>query len=899
MKTRSLTGSSIGPYQVEELIGAGGMGEVYRARDPRLQRDVAIKILPDAFALDDDRLRRFEREARVLASLDHRHIASIYGLEEVGGTRALVLELVEGPTLADRIGKGPVPIDEALTIARQIADGLESAHDQGVVHRDLKPANIKIRPDGTVKILDFGLAKAVVGDANEADAANTPTITGMATREGIVLGTAAYMSPEQARGRAVDRRTDVWAFGCVLYEMLTGRAPFAGESVTDSLANIIHRDPEWDALPASTPQRIRELLRRCLQKDPRNRQRDMGDVRLEIEEAIARLGSPSMAEGALGQGSRRGSAPPLWLLLAAGIGGAAVALAATRMVSWGAAEDPVPRFDRFTRFVSTAAQEFAPALSPDGKWVAYLSNARGPTDVWVKFIEGGGDARNLTASSAFDVQTVDAVGGPQIKPDGSEIAFNAGPPGARPNQMSTWVIPAPLGGSARRFLPPGNSGMQWSRDGRRIAYVRPGSSLGDALWIADADGQNARELVRREGGRHLHWVRWSGDGQFLYFNYGLMTLNNQGSELFRVPVSGGSVQPVVRSLRRAAFPFPTRDGRGLFYAANPDSVDSALWWRDLRTGRDYRITSGVGEYAEPYASDDGQRLVGIVTDVRQALHRVATDGSTAAPQPLTDGFTGDLDPGWSPDGTRIVFSSSRGGSRNIWSARADLSEPSPLAPFDALDERPMYSPDALQIAFVSDRGGERGIWVMNADGGRPKRVVAAPVLDTISWSPDGRRLVYAVPGGDAPGLVTVDVASGRTSPLRTPASASAPAWSPREDVIAYLEPKEGFGTNIRFVTGDGRVHGPDFPNVPEGMAINNGFLSWSRDGRRLAAVGLPGYLAGYILIVEPGSRTPFHKLLDLPAGVMLRGVTWSRDGRSLVMGQIRFAHDILLAERRQ
>ena len=274
------TGTKLGAYEILSAIGAGGMGEVYRARDSKLDRDVAIKVLPEAFARDAERMARFQREAKVLASLDHPNIASIYGLEDSDGTRALVMQLVEGPTLADRIRVGPIPVDEAIRIARQIADALEYAHERGIIHRDLKPANVKITNDDAVKVLDFGLAKALEGDPSSFDISTSPTISRLATMQGVLLGTAAYMSPEQAKAKTVDRRADIWAFGCVLYEMLTGKMAFHGEAVTDTLASVIKEEPDWSQLPSATPPHVRVLLRRCLQKDVRQRLRDIGDARI-------------------------------------------------------------------------------------------------------------------------------------------------------------------------------------------------------------------------------------------------------------------------------------------------------------------------------------------------------------------------------------------------------------------------------------------------------------------------------------------------------------------------------------------------------------------------------------------------------------------------------------------
>ena len=278
-------GTTLGPYSVTAKIGEGGMGEVWQARDTKLDRDVALKVLPEAFTSDPDRLARFEREAKVLASLNHPNIGSIYGLEEAEGVRALVLELIEGPTLADRIKQGPIPLDEALPIAKQIAEALEAAHEQGVIHRDLKPANVKVKDDGTVKVLDFGLAKAFQPNAGDPNMSISPTIslTAAATQLGMVIGTAAYMSPEQAKGKPVDKRADVWAFGAVLFEMLTGKKPFVGDDVSDTLALVLKFEPGWDSLPDEVPAGVRRLLRACLNKDPKQRRRDIGDVRLELE----------------------------------------------------------------------------------------------------------------------------------------------------------------------------------------------------------------------------------------------------------------------------------------------------------------------------------------------------------------------------------------------------------------------------------------------------------------------------------------------------------------------------------------------------------------------------------------------------------------------------------------
>ena len=310
-------GTKLGQYTVLSQIGAGGMGEVYQAHDTKLGRDVAIKVLPKAFTHDPEKLPRFEREAKLLASLNHPNIATIHGLEDSGGTSYLVMELVPGENLAERVRReGAVPIEETLTIAKQIAEALEYAHEHGVIHRDLKPANVKLTPEGKVKVLDFGLAKAFAGDGASEDPSNSPTLSQAATMQGVILGTAAYMSPEQARGKTVDKRTDIWAFGCVLYELLTSKQPFHGEDVTDILAAVVKSEPDWSRLPEATPLTIKTLIRRCLRKDKRQRIPDAGALRIEIEDAIAApkdsgvtQGCSSLHEQAAVGGGRRGDNP--------------------------------------------------------------------------------------------------------------------------------------------------------------------------------------------------------------------------------------------------------------------------------------------------------------------------------------------------------------------------------------------------------------------------------------------------------------------------------------------------------------------------------------------------------------------------------------------------------------
>jgi hypothetical protein len=415
-------GEKLGPYEILSPLGAGGMGEVYCARDSRLGRDVALKVLPQAVANDAQRLARFQREAQVLASLNHPNIACIYGLEESGKVRALVMELVDGPTLAERIAQGPIPLDEALPLARQIAEGLEYAHEKGIVHRDLKPANVKMTPEGGAKILDFGLAKAFNPQDSVAglNHSNSPTISLAATQAGVVLGTAAYMSPEQAKGKPVDRRADIWAFGCVLFEMLAGKPALEGETTSDVLAAVIRAEPDWDALPGTTPARIRELVRRCLVKDPKQRLQAIGDARIAIEEAltgVSAAGAYTSQESAGAQASevvRRAPARSLLWLVAAGF----TLIVAIAAGWWAGARRSPPNPSWSAQMLGGPSVAMGARISPDGHTLAFQAMMDGLTQVAVMDADSG-DWTVLTKNRSRGY-----VAELNWSPDGSEIYFD-------------------------------------------------------------------------------------------------------------------------------------------------------------------------------------------------------------------------------------------------------------------------------------------------------------------------------------------------------------------------------------------------------------------------------------------------------------------------------------------
>ena len=489
------TGSRLGAYEITGVIGAGGMGEVYRARDARLKREVALKVLHSSVAQDADRVARFQREAEVLASLNHPHIAQIYGIEEAGGATTLVMELVEGEDLAERIARGPIPVEEALPIARQVADALETAHERGIVHRDLKPANIKVRPDGTVKVLDFGLAREAPAPGSRPNAlTNSPTLTLPAmTAAGVILGTAAYMSPEQARGKPVDRRADVWAFGAVLFEMLSGKRPFPGEDVTDTIASVLRNDPDWRLLPADVPDVVRLLIRRCLDKDPHRRPSHLSVATFLLAGGADVATTTTPAVAAAGNGSRR----KVLIAVAATtlIVGAGVASAVTwRMAARRSAAPPAPI--RFTIAVDTGGETWRSVtdrpfvISPDGRSVVYHAMADGLPRMFIRTLDAL-EPRQLAESPLLrtpffspDSQWVGFFDGPALR----KVRVSGGPP---------VTISETTGG--------GSLGASWGDDDLIVFGARPSprASAGQAGLM-----QRTGVWRRTEGNDHIRPPAW-------------------------------------------------------------------------------------------------------------------------------------------------------------------------------------------------------------------------------------------------------------------------------------------------------------------------------------------------------------------------------------------------------
>ncbi|HMF92751.1 MAG TPA: protein kinase [Vicinamibacterales bacterium] len=713
-----IAGVRFGSYEIVAPIGRGGMGEVYRARDRKLDRDVAIKILPGTVAADPDRIARFEREARLLAALNHPNIAQIHGFEEADGIRALVMELVEGPTLADRLASGPIPLDEALAVARQIAEALETAHEQGIVHRDLKPANVKVRPDGTVKVLDFGLAKAIEPAGVATGSFSTsPTITSPAmTQAGIILGTAAYMSPEQARGKPIDKRADIWAFGCLLFEMLTGRRAFDAEDVSLTLAEVMKSEPSWALLPVLSPG-VRMCLRRCLRKDPRQRLRDIGEARLALEGAVE---LETTVEPSVG-------APPaprrLWPWVLPFAAGSALAAAAVSL--WlERALAPLPNVVRFEIHAPAGSKipPGTPAISPDGRTLAYTMTAPdGTTRLHLRDLgstetrplagtEGAlhpfwsTDGRFLAFSSGFVLKRLDIA-------DGSvrELARVVGPWHGSLNQFGDLLftgdglsrMPAEGGAPTPAVRLDANAGERGAAfpafltDGKRFVFRIGGNNAAGALHLASLDSP-ARRLILDDvfsgalvaptprGATYLFYVT---DGQLVAREFDENAGQVRGAPRLIVNGIGTVASPIV-------IPTAGVSAAGILaYQTGGDFASGVLYW--------------VGRSGERFGS-------------------IELAGSN---------------PRLSPDGRSIAAGERTRGEMDVWLTDIDRGIASRLTRGGAAGA--VWSPDSRRLAFA--QSGR--IYVKNADGSADETVLGDVFGLPTSWSSDGKNLLFQTPSG--------------------------------------------------------------------------------------------------------------------------------------------------------
>jgi eukaryotic-like serine/threonine-protein kinase len=810
-------GARLGSYEIIAPIGVGGMGEVYRARDTTLNRDVALKVLPQAFTLDPDRLARFKREAQVLAVLNHPHIAAIYGFEPSDDVPALVLELVDGPTLADRIARGPMPIDEVLPIARQIAEALEGAHEQGIMHRDVKPANIKLRPDGTVKVLDFGLAKAFEPGPVASDLSNSPAITSPAmTRLGVILGTAAYMSPEQATGGAIDKRSDIWAFGCVLYEMLAGTRAFDGENVSETLAAVLRAEPDWAALPGDTPASIRRLLRRALEKDRGNRLPDMADARLEIDDAAR---EPSAVAGASPSISRRREAA--WAAAVVALLLTSVALG-VRVFFAPAAPAPAVRFDVVPPEGVTLPILSFPQLSPDGRKLAFVGTLRSQSRIWVRSLDApivqplpgteGAQPRPIfwSADSQF-IGFVDAHG--NLK----RVSAAGGPPqviSKRAQRDGTWnadgVILLGGSGALQRVAASGGSPtpeteLDASRqetthevpnflpDGQHYLFLArsraPSGSEERAVYVGTL-GAKARHRLPGLAAE----AKYSPTGHVLFLRD--TTLMAQPFDLHRLALSGEAFPITEQAFFGGFAPFSVALNGSLAYRANALSA-TELGWFD-RKGTQLAVVAPADVYQGLALSQD-DRFVAFSrgtlssnTDVWVLdLQKGRTTRLTSNP--------GNFNPIWSPDGRTIVFASTREGWVSLYQhVVGAVGEDTLLLQMpDALFMLPWsWSRDGRYLAFETiSRERGRTFWALPLLGERkPLRIieltgpaVAAGVFRA-DISTDGRWIAYQSNESGQDEVVIQSFPEPGLKQQVSTAGGAQPCWSRDGKELFYVAP---------------------------------------------------------------------------------------------------------------
>lgn len=884
-------GTQIGPYVIVAPLGAGGMGEVYRARDTKLGREIALKLLPAMFTRDADRVARFQREARLLASLNHPHIGAIYGFEDAGKWPALVLELVEGDTLDGRVGRSPLPLSEALGVAQQIADALDAAHRAGIIHRDLKPSNIKITPDGVVKVLDFGIAKALTSDESGSDSSESRTMTTGRTIGGAVLGTAAYMSPEQARGQPIDKRTDIWAFGCVLYEMLTGSSAFGRATYTDTIAAVVTAEPTWKLLPGETPADIRRLLTRCLQKDAKRRLHDIADARIEVEDAMARPAESTP------EPTRRWPRLALAMLV--------LAIVAVLVLLWaardrfGRAAPPASSPEaRVTRLTDLPGLEESPAISPDGRSVAFTADVDGRRQIFMQLIAGG-------APLQITHDTADHLRPRWARDSGSIFYFSPGESGAA--QGSIWEIPA-LGGAPRRIVNSIGAADVNLTDGR-LAFFRLAKE-GIQLAIATPDASRFDVVASFPPATYYLYPRWSPDGKWIAFQRG----DSIRFDVFAVPSTGGDARQLTHDNDMMGGFVWLPDSTGVIYSSSrggtmPYLPTLSLWSVKLQDGSVRRVTSGEMSYVSPDIAKNGEIVVSRMK-LQNDIWKFPVDGSPK--ENVRRGVrvtrqTGEvLTPSASPDDKEVAFLSDSGGHANLWLVNTETGVRRQITyerdPSVAVGV-PIWSPVGHTLAFVYSRGNRGltwGVWLVDSDGSN-LRNVANPGLGP-AWSPDGRWVYYSTRGGGTAAdvvLKKVPVDGGaavtvRTDRLRNVIGLHGTALyytverplvdGTPEFEIRVADPEDAPYRVLARIPGS---------RVPIWQIVNPAL---SPDGKWLAQALTDGFTTNiWALSTTTGQ---WRQITDFGerATFIARRVSWSSDGRSILAAVAEGDSDIVLLE---
>ncbi len=858
------SGSKLGPYEIQSPLGAGGMGEVYRARDTRLGRDVAIKVLPEAVAHDADRLRRFEQEARTIAALNHPNILGIHDIGAHDGAPFLVSEFLEGQTLRVKLASGPLPMRQAIEYALGIAQGLAAAHEKGIVHRDLKPENVFVTRDGRIKVLDFGLAKLVRPEENHETAV---TLSSPATLPGMVMGTVGYMSPEQVRGEPLDPRSDIFSFGAVLYEILTGKRAFKRETSAETMTAVLREEPQaLNDIGWQGPLELQRILARCLEKDVARRFQSASDLAFAIESLSGTSSTKRVSE----QKSRRSWLP--WVIAAALLVGTAVWEMARPAV---APPNPLEKahFTRLTDFESVEA-----AISPDGKFVAFVSDHDGPFDVWLTQV-GTGRLINLTQGKAGPLPgPLRSVG---FSGDGSEIWVGGGDVGLRLRLM-------PLtGGAPRNFLGEETANLAWSPDGERIVYHNFRS--GDPMFVADRTGANARRIFGGQPGLHNHFPTWSPDGRWIYFAHG--TPATKEMDLWRIASDSSHAERLTQLNTDVAYPTPVGDRTVFYVARDGDGSGPWLWAFDVKRRDSRRASVGLEQYTSVQASADGHKLVATISNpvaglwTVPILDRVAEEKDVRAfPVPTVRALAPRF------GGSALFYLSSLGTGDGLWRLRDGQVNEIWKGADGALLETPAVSPDGSRVAIVLRRNGKRQLHVLSSDGAELQPIAEGIAAQEAScWSPDGKWIVTGGSDANGPGLFKIPLEGG--SPVRLVSGpALNPVWSPDGSLIVYS------GTNVSTFAPLLAVH-------PDGSSVELPQISVRRLGERArflpdgkSLIYMQGLLASqdfWLLDLTSMKSRPLTKLQNRAT---MRTFDVTGDGKQIVFDRLRENSQVVMID---
>jgi Tol biopolymer transport system component len=858
------SGTKLGPYEIQSPLGAGGMGEVYRASDTRLGRDVAIKVLPGALADDADRLRRFEQEARTIAALNHPNILGIHDIGTHDGAPFLVSEFLEGQTLGEKLVSGALPVRRALEYALGIAQGLAAAHEKGIVHRDLKPENVFVTRDGRIKVLDFGLAKLVRPEENHEIAV---TLTSPPTLPGMVMGTVGYMSPEQVRGEPCDARSDIFSFGAVLYEMLTGQRAFKRESSAETMTAILREEPPalndtgWQG-----PLELQRILTRCLEKNVARRFQSASDLAFAIES----LSGSSTAKSVPRPNPRRAWLP--WVIAAALLIGTAV---------WemgrpaAAPANPLEKahFTRVTDFKSVEA-----AISPDGRFVAFVSNHDGPFDVWLSQV-GTGHVTNLTQGKAGPLPgPLRSVG---FSGDGSEIWIGGGDVGMRVRLMLL------TGGTSRNFLGEEVVNLAWSPDGERIVYHTFGN--GDPMFVADRSGANAQRIFQDRPGIHNHFPAWSPDGRWIYFSHGTPATGEM--DLWRIDPAGRNPERLTQINTDVAYPTPVDDRTVFYVARDEDGSGPWLWAFDLKRRDSRRVTVGLEPYTSVQASADGRKLVATISNPIAGLWTVPILDRVAEEHDVKP-FTVPTERALAPrfGGSSLFYLSSLGTGDGLWRLRDGQATEIWKGADGAIRETPAVSPDGGRVAIVLRRNGKRQLHVLSSDGAELQPIAEGiHVQGSSCWSPDAKWIVTGGIDATGPGLFKIPLEGG--SPVRlVVGEALNPVWSPDGSLIVYA------GTNVRTFAPLLAVR-PDGTSVklPEIILRRLGErVRFSPDGKSLIYMGGLLVSQDFWLLDLASMKSRLLTRLQNLAGMRTFDVT--PDGKQIVFDRLRENSQVVMID---